>query len=143
MENFPNRLKFAMQFRGYRQVDLANETGIDRGTISRYISGEFKPKAKNILLIADALRVNAPWLLGNEDVPMDIDPSVEYVVSDDDVNKRAYMKLEYSTIVEMNISEEEWCALYKRFNELSEKSKIDIMKYIYLIFTMEEIIGKK
>ena len=143
MENFPKRLKLAMQIRGFRQIDLANETGIDRGTISRYLNGEFKPKAKNVILIADALKVNELWLLGNGEVPMDIDPSIEYVVDPDDVNRRAYMKLEYSNLVEMNISQEEWCALYKQFDTLSEKSKIDIMKYIYLIFTMEEIMGKK
>lgn len=143
MENFPNRLKLAMQFRGYRQVDLANETGIERGTISNYINGKYKPKAKNVLLIADALKINAPWLLGDAEVPMEVDPNIEYVIDPEDVNRRAYMKLEYSNLVEMNVSQEEWCALYKQFDALSEKSKIDIMKYIYLIFTMEEILGKK
>lgn len=143
MENFSKRLKIAMKNRGFSQADLVELTNLDRGAISRYVRGEFKPKAKNIILIADALKVNVPWLLGDEDVPMDIDPAIDYHISDEDINARAYIKLEYSDIVEMNISREEWCILFDKFDSLTDKSKIDIMKYIYLIFTMEELIRNK
>ena len=143
MDNFPMRLKEAMKAKKFKAIDLANATDIDRGTISYYLSGKYKPKAKNILLIAEALKVNVPWLLGNEDVPMEIEPSIDYHVSEDDVHARAYLKLEYSDIVEMNISKEEWCALYDEFETLSDNSKMDIMKYIYLNFAMADMIKFK
>ena len=133
----------ALKHRGYRQVDLAKATNIERGTISNYLNGKYKPKAKNVLLIADVLKVNVPWLLGDEEVPMEIDPNVEYYVSEDDVNRRAYLKLEYSDAVEMNISKEEWCALYDEYDTIPEKFKADILKYIYLIFAMAEMLKKK
>ena len=143
MENFSKRLKIAMKERKFTQADLAEATNLDRGAVSRYVRGEFKPKAKNIIKIADALKVNVPWLLGDEDIPMDIDPAIDYHISDEDVNARAYIKLEYSDVVEMNISRDEWCVLFDEFDSLTDKSKIDIMKYIYLIFTMDELIRNK
>lgn len=142
MDNFPARLKKAMRYRGFRQIDLANETGIDRGTISYYISGKFKPKARNILLIAEALKVNAPWLLGEDEVPMEIDPSTEIVTSELDYYKTAYIKLEYSDVVEMNISQEEWNILYDEFARCSDNFKADILKYLYLVFAMDEMINQ-
>lgn len=143
MDNFPARLKEALKHRNFKASDLAKRTKIERGTISNYLSGKYKPKAKNVLLIAEALKVNVPWLMGNEDVPMEIDPAIEYHVSEEDVYARAYLKLEYSELVEMNITKEEWCALYDEFELLSENSKTDIMKYIYLNFAMAKMVKYK
>ena len=140
MDNFSKRLKIAMKDRGMSQAELANLSNLDGGAISRYVRGEIKPKAKNIIMIANALKINVPWLLGDEDVPMDADPLVDYHVSDESLNARAYIKLEYSDSVEMNVSKDEWCVLFDKFDTLSEKSKIDIMKYIYLIFTMDDMV---
>lgn len=140
MDNFSNRLKIAMKDRGFSQADLVNATNLDRGTISRYVKGIIKPKAKNIVLIAEALNINVPWLLGDEEVPMEIDPAIDYHISDGDIYARTYIKLEYTDVVEMNISKEEWCVLFDKFDNLSDKSKIDIMKYIYLIFTMDDMV---
>ena len=140
MENFSKRLKIAMKDRGFTQADLVYSTNLDRGTISRYVRGNVKPKAKNIILIADALKVNVPWLLGDEEVPMNIEPAIDYHITDEDINARTYIKLEYSDVVEMNVSKEEWCVLFDKFDTLSDKSKIDIMKYIYLIFTMDDLV---
>ncbi len=140
MDNFSKRLKTAMKERGFSQADLVNSTNLDRGTISRYVRGSIKPKAKNIVLIAEALNVNVPWLLGDEEVPMDIDPAIDYHISDSDIYARTYIKLEYNDVVEMNVSKEEWCVLFDKFDTLNDKSKIDIMKYIYLIFTMDDMV---
>lgn len=143
MENFPDRLKKAMQLRGFRQIDLSSKTGIERGTISNYINGKYKPKAKNVIIIAKALGVNSPWLLGAKDVPMEIEPGVDYHISDDDVNTRAYLKMEYSNILEMNVSREERTAFYEKFESLSEQAKIDIVKYMYMVFTMDKFNNEK
>ena len=135
-----------MRLRGCRQKDLAEATRIDHGTISNYVNGKYKPKARNVILIAKALNVNTPWLLGAEDVPMEIDPNIEYHVSEDDVYARSYLKLEYSDLVEMNISREEWNALYDKFEKISDTFKTDILKYMYLVFAMDSMlnsVGKK
>lgn len=63
------RLKEAMQAAGKKQIDLVNETGIERGAISRYIAGKYEPKQAAINKLAVALNVSEMWLWGY-DVPM-------------------------------------------------------------------------
>ena len=64
------RIAIAMQMSGKRQTDLSNETGLNKSTISRYVSGDCEPKADAINKLASALGVNEMWLWGY-DVPME------------------------------------------------------------------------
>lgn len=64
-----DRLKEAMERRGFRAVDLVERTGIPKGTISYYLTGHTKPKADRLYLLARALDVSEAWLLGY-DVPI-------------------------------------------------------------------------
>jgi len=63
-----DRLKEAMQAVGKKQADLVRETGLNRGTISRYISGEVEPRMDAAHKLASALGVSEMWL-GGYDVP--------------------------------------------------------------------------
>lgn len=63
------RLREAMDLAGKKQADLVRETGLDRGSISSYLSGKYEPKQKAIYKLAQALDVSESWLLGF-DVPM-------------------------------------------------------------------------
>lgn len=62
------RLREAMNETGKKQVDLVRETGIERGAISRYLSGAYEPKQAAINKLAIALNVSEMWLWGY-DVP--------------------------------------------------------------------------
>lgn len=64
-----DRLQEAMAISGKKQVDLVRETGLNRGTISRYLSGEYEPKLSAIKKLALVLNVDEMWLWGY-DVPM-------------------------------------------------------------------------
>ena len=68
MKKFSDRMREAMTIRGTKQVDLVRETGIDKGTISHYLKGNYEPKGSNLEKIARALDVNEAWLAGY-DVP--------------------------------------------------------------------------
>ncbi len=50
-----------------RQIDLAEKTGIPKGSISQYVQGVVNPKQDKIRLMADALSVPATWLIGWDD----------------------------------------------------------------------------
>ena len=63
------RLREALTMSGLKQADLARETGLDRGSISSYLSGRYEPKQKAIYKMAQVLNVSESWLLGF-DVPM-------------------------------------------------------------------------
>lgn len=63
------RLREALTAAGKKQADLVRETGLDRGSVSSYLSGKYEPKQKAIYKMAQALNVSESWLLGY-DVPM-------------------------------------------------------------------------
>ena len=62
------RLQEVMYERDMQPADLARLAKIDRGSISRYLSGEREPKQIAINKIAVALNVSEMWLWGY-DVP--------------------------------------------------------------------------
>lgn len=64
----PKRLRDAMTAAGKKQVDLVRETGIDKASISSYLSGRYEPKQEAIYKLAKALDVSEMWLWGY-DVP--------------------------------------------------------------------------
>lgn len=63
------RLREALDMSGKKQADLVRETGLDRGSISSYLSGKYEPKQKAIYKLSKALNVSEGWLLGY-DTPM-------------------------------------------------------------------------
>ena len=74
-ETFADRLKYAMEKRGKKQVDLirlAEEQGVKLGKsqVSQYVSGKTVPRADILRFLADALDVEADWLGGRE--PADV-----------------------------------------------------------------------
>lgn len=68
-ESIARRIRKAMDAKGKKQADLVRETGLDRGSISSYLSGKYEPKQKAIYKLSQALDVSEAWLLGY-DVPM-------------------------------------------------------------------------
>lgn len=72
-ESIAQRLRKAMDAKGKKQADLVRETGLDRGSISSYLSGKYEPKQKAIYKLSKALDVSEAWILGYE-VPMERSP---------------------------------------------------------------------
>lgn len=63
-----DRLREIMEQRNLKQADLVRETGMNRGTISRYLSGEVEPRQDAAYKLAKVLDVAELWLWGY-DVP--------------------------------------------------------------------------
>lgn len=86
----PDRLREAMQLSGKKQIDLVRSTGIDKGSISNYLSGRYEPKQEAIYKLALALDVSEMWLWGY-DVPKERPPEQKYndVISNIVVRLRA------------------------------------------------------
>lgn len=66
MDIIAERLRTAMKLRNMRQVDIITKTGINKGSLSSYLSGKYEPKQNNIYLLAQALNVNEAWLMGHD-----------------------------------------------------------------------------
>lgn len=69
MESFNNRLLKALMINNMSQAELARRSGVDKGSISRYLQGKFSPKQGAVYSMARVLGVSPAWLIG-EDVPM-------------------------------------------------------------------------
>lgn len=65
-----DRLNEAMILREMTGADLAHLTGLNRSSVSRYLSGKAIPRTKAIGAMAQALHVSPAWVLGY-DVPME------------------------------------------------------------------------
>ena len=68
MNELPNRAKQIMKEKRMTLIRLAEITGINKGNLSRYLSGEREPRQKAIHTIAKALNVDEAWLMGMTDV---------------------------------------------------------------------------
>ena len=63
-----DRLREALNDRGMKPIELAEQTDIPKSMVSYYLSGKSVPKADRIYKMAHVLGVNESWLLGY-DVP--------------------------------------------------------------------------
>jgi transcriptional regulator with XRE-family HTH domain len=70
VEEFRFRLDKALALRNMKARDLVKATGISESAISQYRKGLTEPKRDRLVQIANALQVNASWLMGL-DVPME------------------------------------------------------------------------
>lgn len=69
MNTIAERIKFAMNAKNKKQIEIVRDTGISKGAFSSYLSGQYNPKMDKLQLIADSLDVDVKWLCG-ENVPM-------------------------------------------------------------------------
>lgn len=68
VETHSNRLKTALKNANMKQTELSEKTGIDKGSISHYLSGKYEPKQMALYKMGKALNVSEMWLAGY-DVP--------------------------------------------------------------------------
>lgn len=67
-ENWSERLRAALQDKGWSQMELKRRTGLEYNSINKYVTGGVKqPRGKTLEKIAQCLGVDYLWLLtGNE-----------------------------------------------------------------------------
>lgn len=86
MVEIKDRLSEALRIRGLIPVELARLTGINKGSISRYLKGEIIPKQSAIGSMARVLRVSPAWLMGY-DVEMESNVIKEASPEDIDISR--------------------------------------------------------
>lgn len=64
------RLKEALNIRGMKAVELSERSGINKPSISCYLSGRYEPKQEALYKMGKALDVAEMWLAGY-DIPME------------------------------------------------------------------------
>jgi transcriptional regulator with XRE-family HTH domain len=64
ISTFPERLTTARKLRGLKQMELSHKTGLKQAAISQFETGRRMPSLHNLGRLADALEINADYLLG-------------------------------------------------------------------------------
>ena len=64
--NFSNQLKKAMEARNISQLELSEQTGLGKSSVSQYVSGKNVPKDRALKKLADALDCSVEYLLATE-----------------------------------------------------------------------------
>ena len=67
MDIFCKRLQKALKDNNMTSIELANILNINRGIISNYINGKYKPKMDRLTQIAKILKVKEAWLMGYDE----------------------------------------------------------------------------
>ena len=104
ISDFAERLRIALDFRNMKATKLSALTGINKSTISQYLSKEYEPKRDRLELFAKTLNVNEAWLIGY-DVPMEISSSSndslieEYELSPEELKEYENIKMTTSTLM--------------------------------------------
>ena len=123
------RIKQGLQMRNTKQVELADKTGIDKGQISSYLSGKYKPKQENLSLLAAALDVSEYWLMGL-DVPMEREGSEEAVRE-----QRKRFEAYVQGIYEMREPETVW----KLYEQMTEENRAKVRLYMERLLAVQKM----
>lgn len=83
---FSDRLHTAMNKRNVSITRLSSMTGINKGTISSYLSCRYKPKHDKIVIISNALNINPDWLSCVSEY-MEIENTLDYESIMDNMNE--------------------------------------------------------
>lgn len=67
MKEFKERVKNLMERDGISQKELANLSGISEASVSRYLSGDLKPRMDILTNIAKVFSVSTSYLVGEDD----------------------------------------------------------------------------
>ena len=123
------RIKQGLQMRNMKQVELADKTGIDKGQISSYLSGKYKPKQENLSLLAAALDVSEYWLMGL-DVPMEREGSEEAVRE-----QRKRFEAYVQGVYEMREPE----TVLKLYDQLTEENRAKVRLYMERLLAVQKM----
>jgi len=74
---FCERLKEALNVRGWSQADLVRATGYGKSKVSQWISGRNDPNGSALATLASVLDVDEGWLMGYDWCRMSRQPQVE------------------------------------------------------------------
>ena len=131
MEDFKNRLRQAMDEKGYRQVDVVEKyeayckknnienLKLSRSHLSMYLSGKFEPSSPRIAILAKILDVSEAWLIGY-DVPKGT-PSLD--------KTNQYLDV----IVDQQLIEVE-----TQFKQLNDTNKMKLSVYLQALIDSQE-----
>lgn len=87
MEESAIRLKQLLDETGMSQQELADKSGVHKSKISKYIKGEYCPKADAAQKMGEVFNVSPVWLMGVEGIDRHNQPTMSSDNSSPDIEK--------------------------------------------------------
>ena len=100
------RLNEALKIRGMTAAELAQKSGLQKSSVSRYLSGENGPRSLAIGKMAEALGVSPAWLLGYDLTP-EGDPIVRLDIEKLTETNRARLLAYYQALLDAQGGDED------------------------------------
>lgn len=126
MNDFPERLRIALDKRNMSQTQLAMHLGISKSLVNRYLKGQFLPKTDNLINICKVLNVSPAYLLGKSDV-------MEDVGGLDLIKFMRESTPEFAEIEQLSIEERHCAFIYGECKTLTLKQLEEVENYISYI----------
>lgn len=82
---FKDRCADLMSYFQIKQVDICNKTGIQKSTMSNFMSGVRNPRQETVAKICHAYNVNPMWLMGFDCGMFDKSISEEVAIRDAEI----------------------------------------------------------
>lgn len=124
-----DRLKYALDLREKKAVDLEKNLKIPRSAVSQYLSGNRTIKdSKRLYMIAEYLDVSEAWLMGF-DVPMERHLARIEEKPVETANKLA----DWYINLEMKETDSEVQVLLEGFSKLNEQKQAQVLEYVHFL----------
>lgn len=117
-----DRLREAMEMNNLKQTDLVSIGHFDKGQLSAWLSGRYKPKQVNIDKLASILGVSEAWLMGY-DVPQDRNYQMHIADAVDDEGFREAKIQELSDRLRTIELEKEEKSIIEKYRSLDDHGK--------------------
>jgi len=125
---FTERMKVAMKQTSKKQIDIVRETGVDKGAISNYLKGKYKPNAETLLKIAHALNVTPEWLCGQD--MQDTEMATDTASTSEQMDK---VKEEIFSIIMRLHSDSVYMECVKELHGFSDEELQVLMQFIRML----------
>ncbi len=118
------RIRSALNNKGWNAQRLSDETGISKSSISQYVNGYSAPSNINAGKIGNALGVSPAWLMGfGDDESKQLDTVINSIVE--------------TKAPSILFEDEDRQALYKLVRKMNGESIDNLLKYARYIYDME------
>lgn len=139
------RLKQIMKERGLKQVDILElcrpicikyGVKLNKNDLSQYINAKFIPKQDKLAVLAEALNVTEPWLMGYDDVPKYESPTSLIFDTKVDNNRKITAK-------ELQKGLEDLKSILSNFDSSLIETYAQNEQYILYYYSQLNLLGKK
>lgn len=89
MDSFADRLRILVNESGKKQSEICAGTGIEKGLLSHYLTGDYKAKSRRLHILAKYFDVSEAWLMGF-DVPRERTQTDEQTAQNMELDEHEY-----------------------------------------------------